>query len=426
MFASYKVIAIDDSPAYLQQITEALKVSGIPCMPVVFPGEVHDFDATKVPHVRLVFSDLHLIENGIARSKANYDAIGTFLDKLIPDGGGPLLLVLWTRYPEEADGLRDHLRERYDPAKQPIAVLPLDKNNFGGEDLRLLPKAVSGLLDGMPSVRAVIHWERDISEAADQCARSLYKLARSSGEDIQQGLELLLSELALAATGRKIAKESPGESVHEALLPLLADQISNLSSNQANRDLWRAALPTAAAGSRIETSEARAAAINSSLHIAGRDLRLTGSVRGAVIPVGDDLLGALFEKASDDLLTDFCVPKGAPVTWRAIQVEASCDYAQQKSPTIPFVLALEAPTTLKFTEKAMRPASIWFSPVLQSPEGEAFHLVANVKFAFSLPPANAKARVADYRLRESLISEVGFSKSQHAIRPGSITLGGKP
>lgn len=428
MFASYKVVAVDDDPKYLQQITDALKASGIPCMPVIFPGEAAEFDVSKVPHVRLVFSDLHLIENGIARSKANYDAIGTFLEKIIPDGGGPLLLVLWTRFPEEADKLRQHLSERYDPVKQPIAIIPLDKNKFGEKASENLPAAIGNLLEAMPSVRAVIHWERDVSEAADQCARSLYNLARAAGGDVQQGLEILLSELAVSATGKKIAKENPGESVHDALLPLLADQISNLTSSESNRDLWRAALPTAAEGRKIETSPARAAAINSSLHIAGRDSKLPGTTRGAVIPVDDGLLRSLFEKASDELLTDFCVSKkDAAVTWRAIQVEASCDYAQQKSPTIPYVLALEVPANLDFfLKKEMRPASIWFSPILQSPAGESFYLVANVKFSFSLSPSDAKGLVADYRLRESLVGEVGFAKSQHSIRPGSITLGIKP
>ena len=395
-------------------------------MPVYYPDEYESLTPLLVQQARLVFSDLHLVQNGIPGSKANYDAVGTILEKIIPTGGAPVLLVLWTQHPDEVDQLKNHLRERYAADKQPLAILPLPKMRFEGDEPEDLPSAIANLLESMPAIRALIHWERDVSEAADQCARTLYNLARAENKDIQQDLEILLSALARAATGKKIAQENPGESIHEALLPLLADQISNLSSSESSRDLWKAALPTAAEGKKISTSEAHAAAINSNLHIAGRDQSLAGTIRGAVIPVDDALIRSLFEKESDELLADFCLQRGAVVTWRGIQVEAACDYAQQKSPMIPFVLALEAAASLEFTKREMRPASIWFSPLLQAPAGEIFYLVANVKFAFSLPSSHVKTRVADYRLRESLISEVGFAKSQHSIRPGSITLGGKP
>lgn len=428
MFASYKVIAVDDDQGYLNQITGGLKTVGIPCMPILFPDEAAEIPASLVQHTRLVFTDLHLVNNGKTENKTNYDAIGTLLERIVPDGGSPVVLVLWTRFPDEVEKLRTHLIERYNPEKLPIAILPLAKVLFDGDKHVDLPGAISELLQSLPAIRALIHWERDVAEAADHCARRIYNLARAEGGDIQDSLELLLSQLAVAATGMKIARADPGGSIHDALLPLLADQVSSLTGSEDGRKLWEAALPSAVSGraAKKKPNSARAAAINSSMHIADRDAGVSGLTRGAVISVDDALIAEFFEKSSEELVSHFCVPEQKAPVWRAIQIEATCDYAQQKSPTIPFVLAVEAPTSAQFTPTGMRPASIWMSPVLLSPEQTEMHLVANVKYVFSLPPGKAKQRIAKYRLREAMTNEVGFSKAQHSIRPGSVTLGEKP
>jgi len=119
-------------------------------------------------------------------------------------------------------------------------------------------------------------------------------------------------------------------------------------------------------------------------------------------------------------LQKFLLRDTAKYRWVEIQVEAACDFANQKSPCIPYILAVEVPATVELQDK--HADSIWRSPAFLSEADEEVRLVANVRYVAMISPKKAKARNALYRLREPLVNELAFHKSRQETRPGIVAL----
>jgi len=157
MFAASRVIAIDDEEPYLQKLCRALHDSGIPCVPLKYPDQQPPENGGWFRNVRIVFCDLHLIPSA-ANVEQSYAAIGTMLERIIPDGGSPLLLVIWTNYPNQVDELQKYLGDRYPPDKQPSAVLALSKADFENDNAKRLPDAIRERLESNPQLCALLEW----------------------------------------------------------------------------------------------------------------------------------------------------------------------------------------------------------------------------------------------------------------------------
>lgn len=234
---------------------------------------------------------------------------------------------------------------------------------------------------------------------------------------------MLLSSLAQAATGKELAAEDPGSALQEVLVPMLADQLSHLPDDKVRLARWKAAMPSAANKCKCTTTAARAAAINTALSIvpASGD-SLTARERGSVSEItAPSFFRHRFESNGADVLKKFALKDAPAHRWMAIQVEAACDFANQKSSCLPYVLAVEVPAASQVLEKG-RPAALWESPVFLSETGVEVRLVANVHFNMMSPPGKAKSVRAKYRLREPLVNELANFKSKYESRPGIVAL----
>ncbi|MES2671404.1 MAG: hypothetical protein V4673_13450 [Pseudomonadota bacterium] len=423
MFGSGRIVVIDDELEYLTQLTGTLHEMGVPCIPIRFTGGVPQ-EATWLSGCRIAFCDLHLIPGLPTGSKANYAAIGSLLDRMATNEASSLLLVLWTRYPQDAAELEQYLAERH-RASRPAVILQLDKNDFVGDLVKKLPDAVRAKLQAIPQLHALYEWQEEASTAAAACVGSLVGLARVMDGDLSGNLDKVLSALAQKATGMEIAATHPGAALQEILSPLLADRLSHLPEDERHRDLWRAAMPTAVARTKCEDAVAGGiAAINTALHIAYlHGETVTGRDRGAVIPVPcKSLFRHRFASDEAKVRDKFGIKPGTHVRWVGIQLLASCDHAQRKSLSIPYVLGAEVASDTEEPPAKARPAAFWTSPVFLSEDHRAVRIFANVALTTSVSWSRAENRAALYRFREPLVNSLGLFKSQYETRPGIISL----
>lgn len=426
MFSINRIIAIDDEQLYLDQLCKALYEAGVPCVPMKYPEQQPPEDGGWCLNARVIFCDLHLLPSA-RNQEQSYGAIGTILERIIPAGGGPLVLILWTNYPEEANTLKAYLSERFPKDKQPTEIVPLPKASFIGENGKNLPSEIRKKLELTPQLRALLEWENDVSIAASNCVRRLFQLASSAGETLDTALDELLSQLAQAASGKKLASENPGSAIHEALLPLLSDGILHLPDDAERVNLWKVAMPTAVNQRKINCPAGRAAAINAALNFVYPSAQeiITAKQRGAVTELEDrKFFATSFSKNENEIIENFAFEKlPDKFRWVTVQVEATCDYAQQKSACIPCVLAIEAPAAERTKSKSQgRPDSIWESPAFISEKNEEVKLVANVRYVILLSPDAASNCTSIYRLRDPLVNDLSFAKARHETRPGYIAL----
>ena len=121
-----RIIAIGDDPKHLDSLIEELRGHDADLLRIHFTGEYLDIPAC--PHVRVIFSDLHLIGSAISDPAEHFAVIGNLIEEVIKPTG-PYLILLWTRYPDHAPALQTFLDRLRNVAK-PVAVLPLPKAGY--------------------------------------------------------------------------------------------------------------------------------------------------------------------------------------------------------------------------------------------------------------------------------------------------------
>src|SRR5262245_53062783 len=110
MLPAPRIILIDDNPNHLRGLSDGLNRYGVASLPVHFTGDVAGINSC--PHVRVLFADLHLNEGGAAQDHVRHFTVigGLLQETFVPTG--PYALILWTRFPDQAENLRAFLEER--------------------------------------------------------------------------------------------------------------------------------------------------------------------------------------------------------------------------------------------------------------------------------------------------------------------------
>ena len=116
-------VVIDDEESHAAGLAATLQAHDMACEPVHFTGLPGDVAAR--PDVRFILVDLHLVP-GTRDAKADFTTIGGLLQNSIKPVG-PYAIMLWTSYPEDAEGLRRFLMERLDSIPKPVSVYALTK-----------------------------------------------------------------------------------------------------------------------------------------------------------------------------------------------------------------------------------------------------------------------------------------------------------
>lgn len=427
MLPATRVVVIDDEQKDLEGLAESLNRNGVACLPIRFTGGASD--VPHCPDVRLVFADLHLLAGPPGEYARDFSTIGGLIeDRLRPTG--PYLIVLWTRYPEEADGLYDYLNRGLEGVTKPFAVQPLRKDVHlaGDGSLRstdALMEEIERVVGSQPQVGALLNWEDRMTEAVSESVASVMELAEPVSDSGSTAEEIgnLLANLAVAGVGEKHVEEDRFRAVNEALLPILADRVARMRSRDRDEALWRGAFDRD--GTKARLPPRKAARLNRFFHIGEPS---EGWERGAVIALAEEHCEQGFERtfgvperalARDQFWEKELGRSDLAPRWVLVQTQAACDYAQSRPGPLPFHLGL---IVRKSAVRSKRPPeALWMSPCFEF-EGEEQFLHVNARFQLSLAHGRLEETEPLCRLREQLLNDLIFRLHSYGARPGIISL----
>ena len=441
IFTPPRFIVVDDEPEHLDAILNVFQELGSPCRGVTYEPE-KGLDKTNFKGVRALFLDLHLLDHTPTTDDKQHFAhiAGLLVDHISPTGG-PFVLVVWTAYPQSVRQLTDYLDESIEPANlyaRPLAVVGLPKDRFinvdTGEILadkaRALRDAVAATVKDIPQLAALLSWEGDVLAAAGETLATLMELVPAENQrsaSFADGLGDVLTRLAQAAVGESHVADDPRAAITSALAPILADRIVNQQGAEAAPDAWRGAL-TGDSSTALDST--RSGKINRMLHVADPASETIRPVDwGAVVELPeawwtDEEMTARFGVTRCKLLEGehkLRKEDGGRCRPRLVRIGAACDYAQNRSGPLTYLLGLEVPKDL-YGRKS-RPMSVWSSPTLVTESHEApFVLAVNARYAINIVPATAEAWQPAYRLREQLLMHLIAHAGSYLTRPGIVSM----
>ena len=429
MLSSPGVIAIDDEQVHLTGLANSLNRLGVACLQIRFGADIDEIK--PCPHVRVIFADLHLGVGTPSDHNTDFSTIGGLLEDSIKPAG-PYFIVLWTKYPGQARALQ-HFLERLQGVTRPFAVLALAKADHLDDEGKVrdeqeLIAAIAALTETLPQIGALFHWESRVLEAAGSTMSSLLELASVQEADKRaKEVGKILARMGIEAVGEAHMAGDHFHAVNEALLPILADRIADLRSDEGDDLIWRVALDDADSSQRL--SAAQAAKLNRLVHVA--DARNTdGSERGGVIPLPEpfrgDFAGSFGIDEMDAAQHQFRCRDFAPddcrFRWVLVQVQAACDHAQSHPGPVPCYLGLDFPDANR--RSGTPPASLWRSPPFELND-EVRLLCISARFPVSMPRGLAHAARPIYRLREQILNDLIYHLHSHGARPGMISFRGR-
>lgn len=432
MFTPARYIVLDDEPAELATLVDALHVLGAPCVGV-------RFDPLGLPEpalfagLRILFSDLHLVKAQPAGVQ-HYNTLASLIDRCVPDQHGPYLLVLWTSHEHERAALTARLEELLPPAKRPIAVLALDKTRFrnaGVWNADALRQAIREQIIAMPQLQALLAWERDVLAAANETLAIIGGLVPDDRRSIgayPAALDNVLSLLAVAALGKDNAPNDRKGAVTSALAPLLSDRILNRPSLPEDEALWDRAVTFQPAAALTPPQKAR---MNTMLHLAIPPAEAVARLDwGAVIPLddaklADDAMLAKFGMTAGDLREhEFKLKQSRRTEGQIVVIRggANCDQAQSQSGPIPLMLGMLVPTGALSTDKKRSPAvHVCEEKFALAGYPEPATLMIHARFGATVVPDElATFPEPTIRLREQLLAGILVHIGTHVMRPGTI------
>ncbi|MER9254528.1 hypothetical protein NKI59_22455 [Mesorhizobium sp. M0598] len=432
MFTPARYIVLDDEPSELDALIDALHILGAPCIGIRF-DPLGLPDPTLFAGVRILFSDLHLVQAQPAGVQ-HYNTLASLLDRCISEQHGPYLLVLWTSHEHERAGLTQRLEELLPAPKRPLAVLALDKTTFrngNAWDAAGLRQAIREQVTSMPQLQALLSWERDVLAAANETLALLGDLIPDDQRRVGTypgALDRILSLLAVAAAGATNAPNDRKGAVAAALSPLLSDRILNRPQDPHGNALWEQAVTFQPGPTLTAPQKAR---MNRMLHLAvPPGEAVSRNDWGAIIPLDevrltDPAMTARFGFTTAHLRDqEFKLKQTRRLEGQLIVLRggANCDQAQGQAGPIPLLLGMLVPSGALSTDKK-RSIAIQLCEEKFELAGydEPVSLLIHARFVITImseelqhwPPATL-------RLREQLLSTILVHVATHAMRPGTL------
>ncbi len=423
MLPTPQVIAIDDDRNHLEGLTRGLSTYGTACLPIHFSGDVA---VPQCPHVRVIFADLHLSPGSTNNHAQHFAVLGGLIEEQLKPSG-PYFIVLWTKYPDQANALRDFLHHRLIDVAKPFAVQALSKSDHLDSRGTInspegLVQAIRQIVAEQPQFGALLDWEGQVLEAAADTLSSILKLAGSTPANVSR----LLAGLAVASVGKKHVEEDRFQAVNEALLPILADRVASMRSRDDDSTAWQLAFNASDLSQSLSVDEA--ARLNSLLHIDLVTDATSWTGRGAVIALPQRASGDKFKRTFGlDQSTvaqksfgcrDFAENDNR-FRWVLVQSQAACDYAQKQPGLVPFYLGLCLPVPSAGSRGEKPPAAVWSSPCFEF--GGATQLRVSAGFQLSLSPTAKRIGTPLFRLREQLLNDLIYRVHSHGARPGIVS-----
>ena len=430
-----QIIIVDNNEDHLRAIVDTFHNSGVGCLGIRFDPQ-SGLSASHFRAVRFLFLDLHLLSTATYGGREHYAHLAQILSDNISPDGGPFALILWTSFDDQVDGLIQYLDSTRElpPHARPVAVARLAKDLFLNEDERgvndrqALMREIDKALAMAPQLAALFSWERDVQTAIRSTLASVIGLVpidRRTSQAFPIAVDVALSRLAIAAVGTENVSKDPRAALNASLAPILADRTSS-QRVAPDSGLWRSAITHTQVPA---LASADSSLVNRMLHIALPQAEsILATDWGAVVDLpldwtDDNALRLQFGLTGSELLIDHFKIKADfhnRCSAKLVRIGAPCDYAQQRSGPITYLLALRVPETVPGGGK--RSDAIWRSPPLSLEGDTAYRLLASSMFPWTVTTTEASSWSVNYRLREQLLMQLVHSFGMYSTRPGYISV----
>lgn len=448
MFTPPRFVVVDDEITHLNAIVDTFQRLGSPCIGIHYDPAT-ELNPEHFRGVRVLFLDLHLIEGAIGTDhRRHYAQIGAILENNISPHGGPFVLVIWTAYPHLRHELIEYLDGNLDPQRphtKPLAVCCLEKERYinlasgAAVDPAQLRQAVEGTMTSNAQLAALLSWEVDVLAAAGATLSTLLGLVPSnqrSTATFPGALDTILSRLAREAVGPSNVAIDPRSAITTALAPILADRMMNQQPKAEVSNRWSNAVTRHSDIALGNSTEVEAGQINRMLHIAipgPETIRPTDW--GAVVdyptawtdPEVSNTIGVTIDQF---LGNELKIERAGRVGCHPclVRVGAACDYAQNRSGPLKYLLGIEVPETAARMEdrqgrRIKPPASVWTSPIfVMDGIAEPFRLYVNVRFGREVLLGACMNWNVRYRIREQLLMHLISHESGYSSRPAIVQM----
>lgn len=463
-FAIPRVVAIDNRPDELKQITEALHAIGVPCLPILYEADAWPPEnfAPANGSIRLVFLDLNLLDSQSLDAKSITPHTARVLKDVVK--GGPYILVFWSKHADMVDEVMTLLQQRHsDGVVAPLKWAILSKLDFqlshdttpaaidaNEKRKHELANKIAEVLKEPPALRALTNWETRVSASAAATLARLNDIAaekdRWNFADTASRLSGILTWIAHETVGRQHAKNIPSDAAEQGLISALGDELSRNLRDHDYDVAWQEAMPQIGKKDFLHDPE-YAAHLNQVFHIdtSGLDHRVRGTfvfispkieadaksvkslfggirtVRGLKSEFID--LEAIEEALRDDILSSCRLG--------LVELSAACDFAQRKDRSLRYVLAALIPHEhAKFSEfrdhadankppRSTKHEAIYRLPPIRIGD-KNFVCKLNFRHILGLPDDSSVIGEAYFRIRSPLLDEIAYRCSTHLARPGIV------
>jgi len=421
-----KIVAIDDNKSHLDALMQGLQEFRIPAHPILYQRD----DVTPhepIGHVRIIFSDLHLLGSDEQNKKKHFGVIETLLGELISAENGPYVLILWTRFPGQAKELLAHLEERLVARKRPVTVMPINKKtyiraqgtfkNFDG-----FKEHLSKSINQNPQVAALIDWEMRVLTAAGVAIASVDALVpddKRSEKEYSAHLELLLGQLASAAIGLHHVEGDKLGAIDLALSPILNDSLIHLNKSKKQFSIWKNAYKVP--GRKPKLSPETRASLNRMVHVSNAVENYGHKDRGIVLRLDwkDEKIKTEFGYEKTEIFKYYKVKQESfddlKIKLVMVQVQPPCDYANRDQKFLPYALGVAVKDNNLST--APQKGAVWKSPEIEL-NGEVYRVLVSADFLTRYSWTKLVRTPRWFRFREEILNDLSYSFSNHLGRPG--------
>ncbi len=438
-----RIVVLDDEQADVNAILTGLFALGAAAVGLCYsPPE----KLPKFPYLRILFLDLHIMPGAGDTDQQIKTTIGIMADILAPDNG-PYAVVLWSMYADECSRFHEEVQKRLPELERPLplSIVPLDKtDHLSSEPRRVkdpdkLKREIQRHIAHCPQLAALVSWEEHVSRAAGDAISQLAHIARrdrEGDEDVAADLDSFLGELAVASAGFNNVKNDVFRAANDVMVHVLADRLLHKSTEEGIRDTWNRAVTDFRKKSELEVKDA--ARLNRFLHVEMGDLLKTVLPweRASVLELPEEWLKEEVFSRKWGFSQKELIEKEFKLTfseseeerkknrederrWILVQIQPSCDHAQQNRGLLPYVLGLSLAPSKNWFEKT-RGAAIWISPRFSDESGKVRCLALHLRFVTGLLREDVEEIEVCYRLREQLLDELAHKLHSYSGRPGII------
>lgn len=459
------VIVLDDEKPELWQIVHGLGVCGLPVMS-------HWIDNGKLerkPHapyqgVRVLFTDLHILGPTQTDPEKYISALVGFIQQLIAPS--TYLIVFWSGFSEDAGAAWDFLESRLKTAKAngliPFAYRVLDKTDvkqISDEDPSVaaqatanVQKSIAKIFDDFPQLRSFMNWESCASRAASATSNELIDKLKKGGISFTsaEAVKATLKRMSQEALGMPHAPSSPTKGVYQALMPIAQDFLNREAESGAldgYLELTKAELiplpeqPQGAPALKsllndffIHTEQGILKSSDRGVVIRLLDEYLNDKDRGLVSEIGlarsvGDWRDAVCMEFARNYIREAEGSQNAikgkldPKNVLVVELSADCDYAQDKTRSHRFLLALFVPSSdsspFYSSSKGGAHDAIYVTQEITL-EGVQGRFLISCRIFLTRPYKASVAGAVITRLRQEVLSEIAHHYSTHMRRPGKI------